>query len=318
MTIELEVELEPQCRQVALDAPSSDLSTLTPDEILKKKAVDSRNNTGRDVLEEEKQIPSPHGDGQTIRLVITRPVNSENEMLPVIIYLHGGGWVFGNAQTHKRVRTELTARAHAAVVFVEYTLSPKARYPTALEECFAALKWTIDHGSTMMIDASKLAVVGDSAGGNLTATVSLLAKRRGLGNAIKYCVLYYPTVDADFDRPSYQQFREHYDLTANEMKFFWNHYLPDASKRQDPLASPIHASLEELSGLPPTMVISAEADVLRDEAEDYARRLMAAHVPVVAMRYQGTIHGFATFDTMTPSGKALLNHTVAQLKEAWS
>ena len=146
----------------------------------------------------------------------------------------------------------------------------------------------------------------------------VLAKRRGLGNAIKYSVLYYPTVDADFDRPSYQQFPEHYDLTANEMKFFWNHYLPDTSQRQDPLASPIHASLEELSGLPPTMVVTAEADVLRDEAEVYAKRLMAAHVPVVSVRYQGTIHGFATFDTLSPSGNAVLNHTVAELKRAWS
>lgn len=147
---------------------------------------------------------------------------------------------------------------------------------------------------------------------------TVLAKRQGLGNAIKYAVLYYPAVDANFDRPSYHQFREHYDLTANEMKFFWGHYLPDASQRQDPLASPIHASLEELSGLPPTMVITAEADVLRDEAEIYAKRLMTAHVPVVAVRYQGTIHGFATFDTLTPSGDAVLNHTAAQLKMAWS
>src|SRR3989338_7913549 len=222
---------------------------------------------------------------------IVRP-KSDPKILPGVVYFHGGGWVVGDKETHDRFARKISAGTGAAVVLVDYQRSPEARWPIAVEEAYAAVRYISENATAFELDASKLAVAGDSSGGNLAAVVALLAKERG-GPLIRAQVLFYPVTDACFDTPSYQQFAEGYMLSRETMKWFWDQYLPDPEARKQPTASPFRASHEELRGLPPAMVITAEFDVLRDEGEAYARKLVEAGVEVEAKRYPGTIHEFA-------------------------
>ncbi len=228
---------------------------------------------------------------------IIRPVNTSGETLPVILYIHGAGWVFGNSHTHDRLIRELATGARAAVVFPEYSLSPEAKYPTAIEEIYAVLTWIAEHGSEYGFDTSKLTVAGDSVGGNMTAAITLMAKERG-GPAIAKQLLFYPVTDASFDTESYHLFAEGYFLQRTGMKWFWDQYTTSEEERAQVTASPLRASLEQLSGLPEALIITGEADVLRDEGEAYANKLREAGVSVTAVRFQGIIHDFVMLNAL--------------------
>ncbi|MEN3264609.1 alpha/beta hydrolase [Pseudonocardia sp.] len=218
-------------------------------------------------------------------------------ILPVIVHLHGGGWMSGTAHTHDRLIRELAIGAGAAVVFPEYTLSPEAKYPTALEECYAVAAWVARHGADQNLDPHRIAISGDSAGGNLAAAVTLLAKRRGGPRFVRQ-VLFYPVLDANFDTASYQSFAEGYFLRRDVMRWYWDLYIERGEQRTEITASPLRAGVEALAGLPPALIITAEVDVLRDEGEAYARKLRHAGVPATAVRYQGTIHAFVMFNSL--------------------
>ncbi|KAI9495439.1 alpha/beta hydrolase fold-domain-containing protein [Zychaea mexicana] len=247
------------------------------------------------VIEQTWTIPNSTGNGPPIQLRMTRPPGTQKVTLPVIIYLHGGGWVIGDEVTHLRPRTELAVAAHAAVIFVHYSLAPEHKYPVALEECYDTVIWTANEANarSIHVDPSKLVVAGDSAGATLATAITILAKQRQF-TGIRGQILFYPATDTNFDTDSYNRFGEGYDLTREMMQWFWNHYVPDdvASRREIPTVAPLKASLEELRGLTPALVITCEADVLVDEGEAYARKLLAAGVDVTATRILGTLHGF--------------------------
>ncbi|MFF3000106.1 alpha/beta hydrolase [Streptomyces sp. NPDC057950] len=258
----------------------------------------------------------PIGPGGTVLVRIVRPDTSSGT-LPAVMYFHGGGWVLGDRISYDRATRDLAHASGAAVVFVEYTRSPEARYPVALEEAYAATAWIAEHGLEYGLDGARLAVAGDSAGGNLATAAALLAKHRG-GPRLRQQVLFYPALDAGFDTPSYEQFANGFFLTRAQMRWFWNHYAPDRSVRTEPTAAPLRATIKELAGLPPALVITAEADVLRDEGEAYARKLTEAGVPVVAVRYLGAIHSFTAQDALaaSPLTQAAINQAGQALGQA--
>src|SRR5262245_14260981 len=217
------------------------------------------------------------GSKGSLRIRIVRPEKGSSG-LPVVMLFHGGGWVLGDAETYDRFARLIANGAGAAVIHVEYSLSPEVRYPVALEECYAATHWVVEHSSELDLDAARLALAGDSAGGNLAAAVCMLAKQRG-GPKIAAQALFYPATGSSFDTASFQQFGEGYYLTAAASRWFWNQYAPDRSIDLEPTACPLAASLEQLQGLPPALIITAECDILRDEGEAYAGKLNAAGVP---------------------------------------
>jgi acetyl esterase len=258
----------------------------------------------------------PIGPRGTVLVRIVRPEGSSG-VLPAVMYVHGGGWVLGDRFSYDRTTRDLAHAGGVAVVFVEYTRSPEARYPVALEEVYAATAWIAEHGQQLGLDGSRLAIAGDSAGGNLATAAALLATRRG-GPHLLQQVLFYPALDAGFDTPSYEQFADGFFLTRAQMRWFWDHYAPDRSVRTEPTAAPLRATPKELAGLPPALVITAEADVLRDEGEAYARKLTQAGVPVVAVRYLGAIHSFTAQDALaaSPLTQAAINQAGQTLRQA--
>ncbi|MFR9794780.1 alpha/beta hydrolase [Streptomyces sp. MS06] len=258
-------------------------------------------------------VPADAGD---VRVRVVRPRGATGP-LPVVLYMHGGGWVLGNAGTHDRLVCELAAGARAAVVFVEYTRSPEARYPVAVEQGYATARWIVRHGHDHGLDAARLAVAGDSVGGNMAAALTLLAEERGDVRFVHQS-LYYPVTDAAMDTGSYARFATGYFLTAKAMEWFWDAYLPDVSRRAAITVSPLRASLEQLAGLPPALVIVDEADVLRDEGEAYAARLRAAGVAVTAVRYAGITHDFMMLNPLsaTHATRAAVAQAVAALRGA--
>ncbi|GAA3088409.1 alpha/beta hydrolase [Streptomyces roseofulvus] len=248
----------------------------------------------------------PGGPTGHVRVRVVRPADSVGE-IPVVLYLHGLGWVLGDADTHARLARAFALGADAAVVFVEYARAPEARYPVAVEQCYAVAKWVCERGGDIGLDGSRMAAVGDSTGGNLVAALTLLAKERG-GVRLLQQVLLCPVTDAGCDTPSYREFATGSFLGGATMRWFWDQYLPDVRQRSQVTASPLRASLEQLAGLPPALVVTGDADVARDEGEAYAARLRAAGVPVVALRYHGTVHGFMVLDPLrdTDSARAAL------------
>jgi acetyl esterase len=246
----------------------------------------------------------PGGPTGEVSVRIYRPLGSVGAM-PVLLFTHGAGWVFGDIHTHDRLVRELATRAQAAAVFVNYSLSPEARYPTAIEEIYAVLEWIGEHGAEHDLDSARIAVAGDSVGGNMTAALTIMAKQRG-GPQISAQLLYYPVTDASFDTGSYHQFATGYWLSRDAMKWYWDQYTTDPAQRAEITASPLRASADELSGLPPALVIVGEADPLRDEGEAYAAKLRSAGVPVTAERYEGIIHDFVMLNPMrdTQAAKA--------------
>ena len=259
---------------------------------------------------EDRTIPG--GPNGKVALRIVRPKDRIG-LLPVVIYFHGGGWVLGDKETHDRLIREIANGAKAAVVFVDYSRAPEAQYPVPIEEAYTATNWVAENGKAINLDPSRLAVVGDSVGGNMAAAVTLLSKERG-GPKIGFQVLFYPVTDTNFDTPSYQQFAEGYFLTREAMKWFWNHYAPDAASRNQPIASPLRASTDQLRGLPPALVVTGECDVLRDEGEAYARKLHDAGVPVTVTRYPGIIHDFVMLNAVTDTIAA--RGAIAQANES--
>ncbi|MDN5882992.1 MAG: alpha/beta hydrolase [Nitrosospira sp.] len=242
------------------------------------------------------ELTVPGGPSGHVSLRIVRPPNAVGD-LPVILYIHGAGWVFGNAHTHDRLIRELAVGANAAVVFPNYSLSPEAKYPVAIEECYAALQWVAASGGEHRLNAQQLTIAGDSVGGNMAAALTLMAKDRN-GPAIHKQLLFYPVTDANFDTESYHQFATGHFLRRDAMMWFWDQYTTDPQLRSEITASPLLASVEQLRGLPPALVISAEADVLRDGAEAYANKLREAGVAVTAARFQGTIHDFVMLNAL--------------------
>jgi acetyl esterase len=255
----------------------------------------------------------PHGQ---IAVRLITPAGATGT-LPVILYVHGAGWVLGSPETHDLLVRNLAVGAQAAVVFPDYRRAPEAQYPSQIEEVYATATWIVDHGTEHDLDPDHLAIAGDSVGGNMTIAVTLMAKERG-GPSFAAQLLYYPVTDAGMDTGSYHQFAEGYFLAAAGMAWFWDQYLPDESRRSEILASPLRASPEELAGLPSALVINGEADVLRDEGETYATNLRAAGVPVTQTRYGGIIHDFVMLHPLggTHAAKAATAQGAAFLRDA--
>jgi acetyl esterase len=280
------------------------LSTLQASVPVQKLPADTENRT----------IPDGP-DGKDVSITIVRPSNSGHEILPVVIHIHGGGWVLGGFDTHERLVRELANKANVAIVFVNYTPSPEAKYPIALEQAYTATKWVAQNGKSINVDPSRMAVLGDSVGGNLTAALTLLAKERG-GPTIRFQVLFYPVTDASFDTASYMKYEQGYWLTREAMKWFWNNYTSDQTNLKGPTVSPLQASIEQLSGLPPALIINGENDVLCDEGEAYALKLLQAGVRVTAVRYHGTIHDFVMLNAITddPAPRGAIEQASQMLK----
>ena len=235
-------------------------------------------------------------DGKQIKLKIVRPAGQKG-VLPAFMFVHGGGWVLGDYPTHERLVRDLVDSSGAVAVFVDYTRSPEAGYGVAIDEIYAATKWIAQHGKELNIDGSRLAVAGNSVGGNMSAALTLMAKEKG-GPKLRYQVLMWPVTDANFETASYQQYADGYFLTRNMMKWFWDSYTTDAAKRREITASPLLASLSQLEGLPPALIQTAEFDVLRDEGEAYGRKLDQAGVDVTVTRYNGMIHDFGLLNPL--------------------
>ncbi|MFB4319263.1 alpha/beta hydrolase [Actinomadura sp. 21ATH] len=256
-------------------------------------------------------VPAEVGD---VRVRIVKPAGA-GDGLPVVLYVHGGGWVLGNAGTHDRLVRELAAGTGAAVVFVEYDRSPEARYPVAIEQAYATARWITANGAREGLDPARLAVAGDSVGGNMTAALTIMAKRRGDVRFVHQS-LYYPVTDAAQDTASYREFADGPYLTAKAMAWFWDAYTTDPAERAEITASPLRATLDDLAGLPPAYVIVDENDVLRDEGEAYARRLTEAGVPTTSVRYNGTLHDFMMLNPVreTRAASAAIAQAVAAIK----
>lgn len=247
-------------------------------------------------------------DSGKLQIYIVRPAGNKTT-LPAVMYFHGGGWVLGNFQTHERIVRDLVNGANVVAVFPEYTCAPDARYPVANEQAYAATKWVAEHAKEININPERIAVAGESAGGNMATVVALLARQRG-GPKITAQVLFYPSTSASPEFPSRRQFAEGYYLTAETGKWFWQHYTGGAQVEDEPTACPLNATLEQLAGSPPTLVITAECDVLRDEGEAYARKLLQAGVRVTCTRYLGTLHGFNVANAL--AGSSASRASIAQ------
>jgi acetyl esterase len=258
------------------------------------------------------------GPSKQVALRILRPQHAPTT-LPVIVYMHGSGWVFGGKWTHDRLLRVLAVGSQAAVVFPEYSLSPEAKYPTALEECYAVVRWVAEQGIEHGMDAERLAVAGDSVGGTMAAAITLLSKERG-GPIIRLQLLFYPVTNASFDTESYHQFAEGYHLRRDTMMWCWDQYTRNPGERNEITASPLRAGTQQLKGLPPALVITCEADVLRDEGEAYANKLRKAGVCVTAVRFQGTIHGFVMLNALaaTAAARGAITLATAWLREGFS
>lgn len=264
------------------------------------------------IEESEKTITT---DGQTIKLNLVRPAGVKG-LLPVFIFIHGGGWVLGDYPTHRRMVRDLVVLSGMASVFVNYTRTPDARYPQAVNEIYAATRWVAEHGAEIDVDGKNLAVVGNSVGGNMTAVTALKAKEKGVPE-IKLQILMWPIVDANFDTESYRQFGEQRFLTTPLMKWMYDLYTTDPQQRQEIYASPLRATVEQLTGLPPALIQVAESDILRDEGEAYGRKLDAAGVKVTAVRYNGMIHDFGLLNGLAeePATRSLFVQAAAELKQ---
>lgn len=248
-------------------------------------------------------------NGKPLKLTIVRPIGKK-ELLPAFMFFHGGGWVIGDYPTHQRFIRDLVVNSGVAAIYVDYSRSPEARYPVAINQAYGATKWVAEHSKELNIDANRLGVVGNSVGGNMATVVAMMAKDKG-GPAIKYQILFWPVTDANFDTGSYQQFAQGYFLTRNMMKWFWDNYLPDVNKRHEIYASPLQANSDQLKGMPPALFIVAGNDVLHDEGVAYANKLKSAGVDVDLQVYPGTIHDFGLLNPLAQDSE-----TRAALKKA--
>jgi acetyl esterase len=266
-----------------------------------------------DVHEKWVTVQADVGD---VAVRIVRPVGSAQPP-PVILYVHGGGWVLGNAGTHDRLVRELAVGVGAAVAFVEYDRSPEARHPVAIEQAYAVARWITQHGRSAGLDASRIAVAGDSVGGNMATVLAILATQRGDVRFVHQS-LYYPVTDAGQDTGSYREFATGPYLRAASMAWFWDAYLPETGKRGDITASPLRATAGQLAGLPETFLIVDENDVLRDEGEAYGRKLTEAGVRTTTVRYDGTLHDFMMLNPLrgTAATSGAIEQAIHVLRKA--
>ncbi|MFM0017413.1 alpha/beta hydrolase [Paraburkholderia azotifigens] len=253
-------------------------------------------------------------DGQSVKIYVMKPEHVAGKP-GVLLFIHGGVWIVGNFQNHQRLLRDLVVNSGQIGVFVEYTSLPEARFPTQLDQSYAVLKWVAAHAEAFGADGSRIAVAGNSVGGNMTAALTLMAKDRG-GPKISYQVLMIPATDASVDTASYQQYGTGRFLARAFMKYGWDLYAPDAATRNNPYVSPLRASLQQLHGLPPALVVTAENDPLRDEGEAYARKLKEAGVSVIATRYNGMIHDFVLLNGIQsdPEPQAAIRQMSAEIK----
>ena len=253
--------------------------------------------------------------GGDIKLTIVRPAGVKGT-LPAFMFFHGGGWILGDFPTHERFVRDLVSDSGTVAVFVNYSPSPETHYPVAINQAYAATRWVAEHGAEIGVDGKRLAVAGNSVGGNMATVVALMAKENG-GPALRAEVLFWPVTNANFENASYDESATGHFLTKDMMKWFWNAYTTDANERQNIHASPLQATIEQLKGLPPTLIQTAEKDVLRDEGEAYARKLDAAGVTVVATRYNGMIHDFGLLNVLSqvPATRAALHQAAAELRQ---
>jgi acetyl esterase len=309
------VVLEPAAQELA-DATSKPPFLYELDYPDARKVLDDLQAAPVDKLpidEEWITVPADVGDAR-VRLI--RP-ESADDILPVIVYMHGGGWVLGNAATHDRLVRELAVGANAALAFVEYPNAPEGRYPVAIEQGYATAQWVTREGASKGIDGSRVAVVGESVGGDMTAALTLMAKERGDVQFV-HAGIYYPVTDAAMDTDSYDEFADGPYLRRKSMEWFWDAYISDPAQRSEITASPNQATIEQLTGLPPTLLLVDEADVLRDEGEAYAAKLRAAGVDVTSVRYNGTVHDFMLLNSLseTNAARAAIDQATAFLRSA--
>jgi acetyl esterase len=296
-------------RLKALNLPSA--PTATPAELRQSLRERSAALPKEDVAAvRDHRVPVANGD-VVVRVFTPRG----GSPLPGLVYFHGGGWVTGDLDTHEGICRTLANGAGCVVASVDYRCAPEFRYPTAGEDAYTSTRWVAEHARELGVDANRLALCGDSAGGHLSAIVALMARDRG-GPRFALQVLVYPVTDCDFDRPSYKDNAEGYVLTSTAMRWYWDQYVPNAEDRTHPHASPLRA--QNLAGLPPALVITAEYDPLRDEGEAYARRLTEAGVPVTMTRYPGMVHGFFRFTNILNAARAAVDETTSALKKAWA
>jgi acetyl esterase len=257
---------------------------------------------------ENRTIPGP---AQPIPVRVYWPSAGKN--LPALVYYHGGGWVFGTLDSVDRTLRSLANASGCVVISVDYRLAPEHQFPAAVEDADAALRYVAEHSDEFGIDRNRIAVGGDSAGGNLATVVCLMARDRG-GLKVAFQLMVYPVTDYNDDRPSSREFAEGYLLTKALMDYFWRHYLPSPEDGQHPHASPLKA--KSLAGLPPAIVITAECDPIRDQGEAYAQRLKESGVPVELKRYDGAIHAFFNLAGVVDSGRQAIEDAGAALKQA--
>jgi acetyl esterase/lipase len=290
------------------------LETLTPLEA-RQVLVDAQASVNVDLSGIEESEKTVTADGYSITLNIVRPEGVKG-ILPVFMFIHGGGWVLGDYPTHKRMVRDLVVLSGFSGVFVNYTRTPDAQYPQAINEIYAATKWVAEHGEEIGVDGKNLAIVGNSVGGNMSTVTTLMAKEKG-GPHIKLQILMWPIVDADFETDSYRQFGDKRFLTTPLMKWMYDMYIADPEKRKDIYASPLRATVEQLKGLPPALIQIAESDILHDEGEAYGRKLDEAGVTVTTVRYNGMIHDFGLLNGLVeaPAVRSLFVQAAAELKK---
>ncbi len=292
--------------------PIEQLSPVDARQVL----IDAQNSVTVDYSGIEESERTILQDGEQVSIHIVKPIGAA-PAAPVFLYIHGGGWVLGDYQTHRRLVRDLVVESNAVAVFPNYAPSPEAYYPVAVYQIYATLKWLAEHGSQIGVDGNNLAIVGNSVGGNMAASVALMAKEKN-GPAIKLQVLLWPVTDANFETGSYRELGEGRFLTRNMMIWFWDNYLPDKEARKEMYASPLRATLDQLKGLPPALIQTAENDVLRDEGEAYARKLDEAGVKVTLSRYGGLIHDYGLLNPLAevPAVKTALLQAAAVIRNA--
>lgn len=291
------------------------LETLSPQEA-RQVLIDAQASVKfnyDDITETEKIIQY---NNQDLKLHIVKPKNAK-EGLPVFMFFHGGGWVLGDYPTHKRLVRDLVVQSGAVAVFPDYTPSPEARFPVAINQAYAATEWVAKNGKEIGVDGSRLAVIGNSVGGNMAAVVALMAKDIK-GPKIQQQILLWPVTDADFSRTSYEKYAQERFLTTPLMKWMWDNYLPDENERKNKYASPFQASLEELAGLPPAYIQLAENDILHDEGLAYARKLDEAKVSTTIVEMKGMIHDYGLLNPIAhlPAVKNAIHHASTVLQQA--
>ncbi|MFL9997023.1 alpha/beta hydrolase [Paraburkholderia sediminicola] len=293
------------------------INTMTPTQA-RQVLIGAQNSVKVDLSGIDVSNKTIEQDGITVPITIVRAQGATGT-LPVFMFFHGGGWILGDFQTHERLVRDLVVQSGAVAVFVNYTPSPEARYPVAINQAYAATKWVAEHGNEIGVDGSRLAVVGNSVGGNMAAVVSLMAKDKQ-GPAIRFQGLMWPVTDNNFNDGSYNAYPEGHFLTRPMMKWFWDAYTKDPKQRNEIYASPLRASTDQLKGLPPALIQVAQSDVLRDEGEAYGRKLDAAGDEVTTVRYNGTIHDFGLLNALAGDAptkaatRQLANELQARLK----